>query len=69
MRSFWGSARGRSTRCPWMAASAAPHHRDRGNSVFENELFLLASFQNDRILVETTNAAGQLDAADKVNRH
>ncbi len=52
-----------------MAAWAAAHDRNSGNGVFEDELFLLAGFQNDRILVEATDAAGQFDATNEVNRY
>ncbi len=52
-----------------MAAWTTAHDGNGGNGVFEDELFLLAGFQNDRILVEATDTASQFDAADKINRY
>jgi len=52
-----------------MAARAAAHDGNGGDGVFEDELFLLSGFQNNRILVEATDAARQFDAADEVNRY
>ena len=40
----------------------------RGNSVLENQLFLVAGFEHNRIFIETLDSARQLDAAHKVNR-
>jgi len=50
-----------------MAARAAAHDGNGGNGMFEDELFLLSGFQNNRILVEATDAARQFDAADEIN--
>ena len=50
-----------------MAARAAAHDGNGGNGMFEDELLLLSGFQNNRILVEATDAARQFDAADEIN--
>src|ERR1019366_2694143 len=40
---------------------------DRGDSVFKNHLFLMVAFQDEGVLVETTNASGQLNATQQVH--
>src|SRR6266481_5664532 len=46
-----------------VAALGHDHSRD---SVFEDELFLVVSFQHDRILVEGPYAAREFDAAQEI---
>lgn len=37
--------------------------------MLEDELFVLAGFQNNRVLVEATDTSSQFDATDQVNRN
>ena len=39
-----------------------------GDSVLKDELFLIIRLQNQRVLVETLDSTGELDAAHQVNR-
>lgn len=43
--------------------------RDRGNSVFENQLILRSGFQNQREFVKALDSAQQLRAVHQINRH
>src|SRR5258708_2598524 len=43
--------------------SGAARNHNRGNSMLEDQLLLIVSFQHQRVFVETLDAAGQLDAA------
>ena len=42
-------------------------HRHGGNGVLEDQLFLIVGLKHDGILVERTNASGQLDAAQQID--
>src|SRR3984957_2526869 len=46
-----------------------PSHDDGRDGVFEDQLFLAAGLKHHRIFVETTDAARQLDTAQKINRN
>jgi len=50
-------------------AGVPPRLRDRGDGVFENELFLRAGFQEHGKLVKTPDSARQLGAVEQVNHH
>src|SRR5208283_4552520 len=51
----------------WRGCCAGQHNRS--NSVFENHLFLMVTFQDEGVLVETANASSQFDPTQQVNRH
>ena len=40
-----------------------------GDGVLEDQLFLVISLQDERVLVETLNAAGKFHAAEQVKRN
>ena len=48
-------------------AGSSPRLGNRRDGVFENQLFLGARFQQDRELVEATDAAGELGAVQQVD--
>jgi len=48
---------------------AATRNRNRGNRVFEDQLFQVSRFQHKRKLVEAANLAGQFDASHQIDRH
>ena len=39
------------------------------NRVFEDQLFLIAGFEHERVFVEASNAAGEFHAAQQINRN
>src|SRR3954471_17894558 len=43
-------------------------HNHRGNSVLEDQLFLIVGLEHDRIFIERPDAARQLPSAHQVNR-
>jgi hypothetical protein len=54
----------------WMQfAGGASRLGNRRDGVFENELFLGAGFEQDRKLIETTDAAGELSAVQEIDHH
>jgi hypothetical protein len=44
-------------------------HDDGRNGVLENQLFLIVGFEHDGILIKRTDAASQLNTAEKINRN
>src|ERR1019366_3116586 len=42
-------------------------HHDSGNSVFVDQLLLVAAFQNQGVLIETTNASTEFHPADEID--
>ena len=48
-------------------SAGAARLRDRGDSVFEDQLIMRPGFQQDGKLVEAPNASGKLGTIDEVN--
>ena len=50
-------------------AGGPPRLGNRGDGVFENELFLGAGFEQDRKLIEAADAPSELGAVEQVDHH
>lgn len=57
----------RAWRTPGVRMGALLNYHGRYR-VFENELFLITGFENQRVLIEALDSAGEFDAAHQIDR-